>query len=220
MGAPFPPVPNVVTVSLQGTSTNDVWENSVHFQYSGPPPSASVLNTVATNTFNGWTATMAPEVVGTIALTQVSVLDLSSNTAAQGIATGTQGGTRGDDPIPQNAAFLISYPSSLRFRGGHFRNYLLVGGVADMDGYNWHAAFVTEVKTHWDNFLTSFLNFSTGGFTPTNQVGLKRHGKFAPNGGPPGYVLTTPVIVTLPHGSSVPHAQIASQKGRINRRSR
>lgn len=220
MGAPFPPVPNVVQVALSGTTVDDIFENTVFVQYGGSTPTAASLNTYGNNVAASWAAHMAAEQINTVTLKAVTVTDLASNTGAQAVVPANAPGTRGDDPIPQNAAFLISYPSSLRFRGGHFRSYLLVGGHSDMDGFNWHGAFVNEVVSHWTGFLNDITSTAAGGTTFSAHVGVKRHGKYLPNAGPPHYVLTTPIVIPLPTNQINGHAQIASQKGRINRRSK
>lgn len=224
MGAPLPPVPNVLELRIAGTTPGELWANIFHMQYSGTPPTSSGLPLLTNQLVAAWTANMAAECPSPIVLTSATATDLNSNTGAQSVHLANVPGTRGDDIMAANAAMLISYPSSLRFRGGHFRSYLLVGGNADnQDGMNWHSAFVVEVQAHWISFMQSLVGFTFSGTTLTQLVGLKRHGKYLPNtghGGPntPPYVLTTPIVVPLVINQITAHQQIASQKGRIGRR--
>lgn len=221
MAGPFPPVPNVVQVRVQGTTPNELWENVLYVQYSGTAPTAANLSAYALLIQQAWNNNMAAECPSRIIHTNCTVTDLSSNTGAQGVSNTSIPGTRGDDLIPANAAVLISYPVSARWRGGHFRQYLLAGGNADnQDGMSWHAAFVTEVQNHWNNFFLGFIGNTQGGTTFTQHVGVRRHGKYLPNAGPPHYVLDNPIVIPIAPNSAVAHAQIASQKGRIGRRSK
>lgn len=221
MGAPLPPVPNVVSIKLQGTTPGEIWENILHVQYSGTVPGAAVLAAYATQIRNNWSGNIAGLCPSPIVLTQVVVTDLNSVSGAQGVNVTIAAGTRGDDVIGSNSAMLVSYPVGVRYRGGHPRSYLLVGGNADnQDGMSWHGAFQLEVQNQWHNFLTNSIPFSNGGTTFTQLVFVKRYGRYLPNGGPPHYVLNSPEVFPLTITASFTHLQMASQKGRIGRRSK
>lgn len=221
MGAPYPPVPNVAQVLLRGTTPGELWENVLHLQYSGPAPTASTLNAIAGTINTMWQGQIASLCPSPIVLTEVLVTDLGSTTGAQGVNTFVVTGTRGDDIMAANAAVLVSYPVSLRYRGGKPRSYLLVGGNADnQDGMNWHAAFVTEVKTKWTNFMNGTLGQGSGGTTFNQWCAVRRTGRYLANSGPPHYILTNPIVMPVSSASIIVHGQIASQKGRIGRRSK
>lgn len=223
MAGPLPPVPNVVQLQVRGTTPGEIWENVYNVNYSGAAPSAANLLAYATFVGQQWTNYIRPLCPSPIINTSIVATDLASNTGAQGVFNTNSPGNRGDDVIGSNTAFLISYPSSLRFRGGHFRTYLLCGGNADnQDGMNWHDAFVTETGNAMRNFLNSCLGNTQGTTTFTQLVGLKRHGKYGVQAPPPNphFVLASPIIVPLVPNNLVPHKQMASQKGRIGRRSK
>lgn len=221
MPGPLPPIPNVIEFLLRGTLPGEVWENQLFYQYSGVAPSASNLSTLANSMVNAWQANIQSLVVAPIALNSVVATDMASNTGAQGVFSEIVTGTRGDDTIPANAALLVSYPTPLRYRGGHARSYILCGGFADLqDPMNWKPAFVNLVQTSWNTFLASVVGSTAGSTTLTAHCAVRRHGKYLPNAGPPHYVLNNPIVLTLPGNSAVAHEQIASQKGRIGRRSK
>jgi len=151
-------------------------------------------------------------------LVKVQVTDLSSLTSGEGTWTGLEVGSRGDDSIPANAAFLISYPSTLRYKGGHPRTYLMIGGNADLQGAaEWSTLFTAEGQTHWQAFLTSLIGYATGGTDLSSFVSVRYRGKFLPNGGPPHYYLTTPLVNTINVAAAVAQVQMASQRRRIGR---
>lgn len=220
MGAPLNPVPNVLKVFLEGaTDASDryKWGNVLHFEYSGTAPSNTVCGTIATAISAAWGSHVASLAPSPTALTTVTVTDLTSTTAGEGQWLGSVAGTRGDDSIPANAAVLISYPSALRYKGGHPRNYLYVLGNADLTGSStWTPT--AEVTTHWQAFLTAVLAAGSSGTVISQFCSVRYHGKFLPNGGPPHYYLTTPLVNVIPISTATAQAEIASQKRRVGRR--
>ena len=222
MGAPLNPVPQVVRCFLEGFVDNDdvyKWGNVVHFHYTGIAPTVAQLNTVAGNIAGSWAAFMAPECPAPTHLTSVTLTDLTSDAAAAGAWSGNEPGTRGDDSIPANAAVLISYPSTTRFKGGHGRSYLYVLGNADLEGAaHWSALATAEVQSHWQSFLNGLTGVAwTGG--GADSVGWVRfRGKYLPNGGPPHYYLDSPIYEPITIAQAIAHAEMASQRRRVGRR--
>lgn len=222
MGAPLHPVPEVLRVFLNGFVDNEdqfTWGNVLHVGYSGSAPDNTNCDTLANLFADAWNTQFAPECPAPTQLTDVTVTDLTSDSAAEGTWVGAHNGTRGDDSIPANAAVLISYPSALRYKGGHPRSYLYAGGNADLEGAaKWSTAFTAEVRTHWSNFLLNLLGLTVGS-TTTSTVGWVRYrGKYLPNDGPPHYYLTTPMFSTFSPAEIVAHQEIASQRRRVGRR--
>jgi len=224
VGAPLNPVPNVLRVVLEGfvdtSSADTLWANVLHFQYGGTAPSNAACVVIATNIANTWNTNVASLCPSPTTLQSVTVTDLSSTTAGEGEALVLHAGTRGDDSIPANAAVLISYPSAIRYKGGHPRSYLYVLGNADLSGAtNWSTAGTAEVQTKWQAFLTGCLSAGTAGTTISGFCSVRYRGKFLPNAGPPHYYLTTPIVNPIAASQAHANQQIASQRGRIERRS-
>lgn len=223
MGAPLNPVPNVLRCTLEGfvdtSSADTLWVNVLHFVYGGSVPTNTSLATMSASIATQWNGNIASLCPSPTTLQAVTLTDLSSPTAASGEALVLHPGTRGDDSIPANAAVLISYPSSRRYKGGHGRSYLYVLGNADLQGAtNWSTAATAEVQSKWGNFLTGCLAVSTGGTVLSSPCIVHYRGKFQPNGGPPHYYLNTPLVDAFAPASGVARQQIASQRGRIERR--
>lgn len=223
MGAPLNPVPQVLRVVLEGfvdtSSADTLWANVLHFQYGGTAPSNAICATIAGNVATQWANHMAAECPSPTTLQAVTVTDLTSTTAGEGEALVLVPGTRGDDSIPANACVLISYPSAIRYKGGHPRTYLYCLGNADLSGAtNWSTAGTAEVQTHWQAFLTGCLTAGSGGTTISGFCSVRYRGKFLPNGGPPHYYLTTPIVNPITISQALARQQMASQRGRIERR--
>jgi hypothetical protein len=221
MGIPLAPIAGIAKVVLRGFVDNllqDVWENVMHFRFSGGPPSNADLTTIATNVATQWSNTMAAECPSPTSLREVEVTDLTTDTSAQGIFNVIHVGTRGDDSIPANAAVLISYPVALRYKGGHPRQYLYVLGNADLDGAAaWNSNAAVEVQQHWVNFIQNVQLLSSGSTVFGGLVGIRYHGKFLPNGGPPHYYLTTPIVMPITVTQCIAQKEIASQRRRVGR---
>lgn len=223
MGAPLNPVPNTLRIVLEGfvdTSAADtLWANVLHFSYSGTPPSDTTAQTIAAQVAVAWNANVASLCPSPTTLQVVTCTDLTSTTAGEGEALVLYPGTRGDDSIPANAAVLVSYPSVLRYKGGHPRSYLYVLGNADLQGAtNWSTAATAEVQTKWRAFLSAAALVSVSGTSLASFVTVRYRGKFLPNGGPPHYYLNTPLVNVVPANSAVTRQKMASQRGRIGRR--
>lgn len=221
MAGPMPPVPNVLQVQIQGTIPGEIWENVLHFGYVGPPPDVSNTTTFAQAIAANFNVHVGPLISANVTMSQVVVTDMGSTTGAEGVGILNAVGGRGAGEVPANSAVLISYPSPSRFRGGHFRTYLLAGINSDLQNpMTWTTAFTALVNTNWQAFISTTIGITVAGAQITSLIGLRRHGKFLPNMGPPNYVLTTPVQLTLSAQNIIVHQQVASQKGRIGRRSK
>lgn len=221
---PLPPVPNWLRVVISGEIDNEdvyPWANVLHFEYAGTAPSNAVCATLAADVQTQWITWMRPECPAPTTLTKVTVTDLTSDTAGSGEWLGSEDGSRGDDGIPANAAVLISYPAPLRYRGGHPRQYLYVGGNADFEGSaKWSTLFTAEAQTHWRAFLGAIEGLSQSGTALGSFGAIRYYGKFLPNSGPPRYRLTTPMPMVINIAESVAAQEIASQRRRIGRRKR
>jgi hypothetical protein len=221
MGAPLNPVPSVLKVFLEGKVDNtglEKWGNVIHFEYSGTPPSNATCAAIASAMSAQWQGAIASLCPSPTSLTQVTVTDLSSPTAGAGESLGVVFGSRGDDSIPANAAVLISYPSVLRYKGGHPRTYLYVLGNADLQGATeWNSAARTEVETKWRGFLTGCLATGSSGTVVSQFVSVRYKGKFLPNSGAPHFYLNTPLVNVIPISSATAQLEMSSQRRRIGR---
>lgn len=224
MGAPLNPVPGVLRVVLEGfvdtSSADTLWANVLHFTFGGTSPSNATCTAIGTSIASNWAFDVASLCPSPTTLQSVTVTDLSSPAAGEGEALVLHPGTRGDDSIPANAAVLISYPSAVRYKGGHPRSYLYVLGNADLLGAtNWSTAATAEVQTKWRQFLADCLNSGSAGTTISGFCSVRYRGKFLPNGGPPHFYLNTPIVNPIPANAAIARQRMASQRGRIERRS-
>lgn len=219
MGAPLNPVPQVLKCFLEGfvdgTDTFK-WGNVLHFGYTGTAPSNATCATIAGDVSSAWNTNMASLCPSPTSLQSVTITDLTSTSAGAGESLTVHAGTRGDDSIPANAAVLISYPSAIRYKGGHPRTYLYILGNADLTGAaEWTP--IAEVNTKYQAFLTAVASLSVAGCNVNSFCSVRYRGKFLPNGGPPHYYLTTPLVNPITISTATARAEMASQRRRIGR---
>lgn len=218
----LPSVPGViksVAKGVSGEATPLDWANILHFAFSGVSPTTAFLTTLAGVVASSWSTHMAPEQVSNCTLTEVDMVDLTSSTSASVDHPVSVPGTRGSDEIPANVAYLVTYPIARRYRGGHPRNYLIVGGNADfLDAAHWSTAFTSEVINHWDAFLSAIIGYSSSGTTINGLVNVSYIDK-ALNPVPP-YYRTTPLVDAINIGTMIGQQQMASQRRRIGRHER
>lgn len=215
----LPSVPNVLKVVIKGISGESTpinWANVLHFLWSGTAPTVTSATAIANNVITQWGTHMAPEQVNNITMNEVDVIDLTSDTAAAVEIGADTPGTRGDDEIPANVAFLIDSEISRRYRGGHPRTYLIVGGNADfLDAAHWSTAFTAEVASHWDAFLGAVIGFASGGCLVGNQCSVSYVSK-EENPIPP-YYRAVPIVDVMSGAYVTVEQQMASQRRRIGR---
>jgi hypothetical protein len=219
MGAPYPPVPKTIRFRIQGTGSGEIWENIFYYSYSGNAPTITAMQTLCADVGAQWVGQMAPLQHPETATTVISGVDIDSLNGVEAASQGTNPGTATGGTLPLNTAMLVSHPVPARWKGGKFRSYLAIGtDTALQDQMHWTTAFTNSASTAVNTFLSNCIGITAAGTTLAAHVGVRYHGKFLTNNGPPHFVLATPVAYTIAANTSVTHAQLATQKGRIGRR--
>lgn len=166
---PFIPVPGAIRISLEGDQAGRPWANVFHAFYTGGPPSATNLHDWLNTWYGTAVSELAPLAGDAVHYDSAVATDLSSLTAAQVEVAGTFTGSRTGDVISSNAAVLVNYNSSFRYRGGHPRSYYVGGVQADLDTPNtWSPGFVTAAAAAAGNVTAAFEVGATG-FVVTTQ---------------------------------------------------
>lgn len=164
---------------------------------------------------------MAPHMIGNQLLTSITINDLNSNTGAkvaeQLSIAGTASGTR----LTSGVALVISKKESLKYRGGHGRNYF--AGMTEgssSDPNTWSSALQTAMATAWSTFISQIISAAPAALGALKEVVVHRFGKTATAPAstseykviPRSVPLTNP-IVSLVTGYVV-NPQVASQRRR------
>jgi hypothetical protein len=136
-----------------------------YLTYTGGKPGGGDLTTLASDIATAWSAHVASVVCLPEFLSTVNIIDLSSDTGAEGTWTGHNAGTLGGSQLPASAAAVVNHIISRRYRGGRPRTYLRAGTQGTMQGTNeWTAAFQSSVLTAWQGWIGAILALTGFGF--------------------------------------------------------
>jgi hypothetical protein len=213
----LPNVPNVVKVVLRGTVGPYNWVCVLHAQWTGTAPSNAALNAFGTSIEAQWAAHLALAYPSTVILTAVTLTDLTSSSGATGGWSGSTPGSASGSIVGGNAALLINYPSSFRYRGGHPRTYLPPFIAADLlDEGHWTTGLIANVTIGWGDLVNILYTATSGGCSLTGQCAVS-YVSTAVTPAPP-HRRPTPLVMPIAASSfSIPQ-ELASQRRRIGRK--
>jgi len=178
----LPPAPNVLRISFEyslgGTLRGG---DRFFFSYTGGPPTAANLNAMASFIEGEFTSNLAGEMSDDFTLIAIRIVDLTSDTAAEGEWTGTSDGLRSGHPPTIDSAVLFNSTIDRRYRGGKPRMYLPLGIQSDLadDDVSWSDDFVAECQTAWTNFKTALAGNADYGCTLAAHVNVSYYSGFA-----------------------------------------
>lgn len=132
---PFIPVPDVVQAELICTWSTQVIETVLHFQPDNPPDPGNMAE-LGAELVGWWSSDIRPVVPTTLTLTQVKLVDLSTETGlVLNYSTGLPlVGTGASPSLPNNVACVITKRTLLRgrsFRGRIYHPGLMENQVVD-----------------------------------------------------------------------------------------
>lgn len=175
-------VPNTLKVAFR-YSTTGVLEagNRLFFSYSGGPPTVGNLNTMATDISSAFGTDLAGLMSEDFHLIGVTIIDLTSDTAAEGSWAGSIAGANAAHDMPLDTALLQNFTIARRFRGGKCRTYWPFGtpGNLNSDDVTWTSAFLATAATAWANFYTAVQAFTGIGITSLTHVNVSYYKGFA-----------------------------------------
>jgi hypothetical protein len=146
-----------------------------------------------------------------LVLQTITLTDISSSTGNQGVDTPNIAGSNADMNVPQNAAILVNYPSSIRYRGGHPRTYWPGQAYQNLvDDTHWNAATVTSVGTFMTAIQNDYYTLTSGGTNLTGMCAVSYVTAKAAR--------VTPLVMPIPNGSFTVESRVASQRRRIGRK--
>lgn len=206
-----PFVANVLKIAFAGTVGPYAWGIITHCSWSGTTPTATILNALAADIHTAWGASYKPEIASSCVLSSITLTDLTSALGAQGLVSPNEAGTNAGVCTAGNTSVLVTYPSSIRYRGGHPRTYLLPPIASQLlDDGHITTAFAGNIATAWNAVLATYYGSSSGGTTLAGQVAVSYVTALAPR--------VTPLVMPIAQNSITVHQQLASQRRRIGRK--
>lgn len=206
-----PFVPGVIKVEWFGTTGYYNWAVIHHVQWTGSTPSVAALTAFATTLAGLWGTDMKGNYYSSLVLNTVTLTDISSATGNQGIDTPNTAGTNTAVGAASNAAILVNYPSSIRYRGGHPRTYWPAATYNSMvDDTHWSSSLVTSVNTFMTAIQNAYSTATSGGTNLAGQCAVSYVTGKAPR--------VTPLVMPISGGAFTTVARVASQRRRIGRK--
>jgi hypothetical protein len=218
-----PPLPSpgaVIKVEFKINQAASIPGGSRFFlSYTGGAPNVTDLNTLATSFKDAWVTNFTALVNSDHELVEVTCTDLSSDTGAVGVWSGSEAGSRGGDFLPASACAVVNHQIERRYRGGRPRTYLIVGSVGDLNGANeWSTGFQGDVLTAWETTIASVI--ATGGMSISIAaiVNVSFYHLFLPFEGPTGRYRNIPQPRTPPLVDDITVSTVSIKLGSQRRR--
>lgn len=172
---PLPAIANMVKLLLQFTAPAVTDIITRLFIQGGSQGNTAGLNTAAQTIANSWTTNIAPLTTSNQTLASVSLEDLTSPSAPNGIWIGSKPGGAGSTFLAAPAvAFVMRNGINLRSRGGHSRVYIPgipVNNQALDDGTQWLASFINTLDGAWTTFLSNTVAaLNSAGYTGSSMA--------------------------------------------------
>lgn len=159
----------------------DPGEGGIRFylSYAGSAPTGANCTTIATDIAAAWASDFNALTPDDIALNEVDVLDIATDSGLSGQWTGSNVGTRGATGLPYQVAMNVEYGIARRYRGGKPRSYFPFGVLGDLQtDATWTSSFVTSVNTGVAAFYTAVQAISVGAVGALAHVNLSYYQSF------------------------------------------
>lgn len=206
-------VPSTVKVQVNGIAGVSRWANVFHLKYSGGTPTVANLQTLAVDVGAAFIARFGTHLSANLALKSYIATDLASNTGARAEGALSGSGATSGTMLPGNAAVVVSWSISLRYRGGHPRTYL--AGIPSgqlVDSETLGSSAVTAYANDANSFIADLNALTVGGLTwEFVAVQYWLHGAHPP----------TPLATgtTRPISAGVVHPRLDTQRRRLGKES-
>lgn len=153
----FTPAENTVKVELNYTSQGQKCANIIYIQLPNPPVPTDLID-VAAAVATWWSARMAPLTCAGTSLDNVTCTDLTVANSYQIVYTSglPDLGSRGVNPVPNNATVVTKFHTSLSGRSFRGRSYFVGLELGDLTGDANHvdSAFAIDLAEAWELLIT------------------------------------------------------------------
>lgn len=220
----MPALPDVASVirittklSVSGGSSDII--SRWFMKYTGTAPTNADLNTLAAAVVTHWGVEMKGLFHSAYHLTEVEIVDLTSPSAAVGLASASVAGTRSGEVLSAAAAVCVQYKIGRRYRGGHPRSYWPMGVQGDLADVNtWDSTMITSSEADVAAFIADVAGEVWSGGGTLTHVNVSYYDGFTNVTGPTGRARAVPTLRVTPVVDDVAgyntNPQVASQRRR------
>jgi hypothetical protein len=158
--APLPHAPGIAKIIIKQTLAGVNVYNIMHARAQGGSAwSGTECANMATAVRSAWVTNVIPLQASSLTLTDVQVVDLTSDTGNEGTASGTTNGTAVGTALSSNVAITWSWKIGRRYRGGHPRTY--IAGCPQSAQTTPNTILASAITAH-TNAATAIKNAITG----------------------------------------------------------
>lgn len=162
----------VVKQVLQWSLEDVIAENISYFSYTGGPPVASDLSNLAGHIEADQLAPFVGASLPLLTLVSAEYTDLSSSSGVVYTHVPAFTGTNTGNRLSANNAVVVQKIINRRYRGGHPRQYMMVGADGDLNtgsAKDWQTSFLSNIQAGFNAFLALFpYNAPMGTWNPVN----------------------------------------------------
>jgi hypothetical protein len=162
-------------------SNSDASEAGSRFYlaYAGAAPTPGNCSSIAEGIEAAWVAGPLAMIHTDWALTEVDVLDITTDTGASGQWTGSEAGTYAGSIIPASAATNVEFDIARRYRGGKPRMFWPPpSSSALLDAGHWTTAFLTQAASNNATFWNDVTAIDVGAVGALTHVNLSYYKGF------------------------------------------
>jgi hypothetical protein len=151
----------------------------LYFSYSGSAPTAGNCSTLATDFAAAWATHISPVLAANVALNEVDVLDIATDSGLSGQWTGSDAGGISGATLPWQCAMNIEFDIARRYRGGKPRCFLPPTAAAGLaDDSHWSTGTISSVNTGFAAFISEIEALSVGSVGTLAHVNLSYYKGF------------------------------------------
>lgn len=167
--------------------------NRFYLSYAGSAPSGDDCTTLAGDIEAAWSEYLKPMTNESWVLTEIDVLDITTDSGFSGQWTGGVTGTRAGTVLPQQVATNVEFDIARRYRGGKPRIFLPPGVVGDEDtNATWGSDYLSDMNEAVANFFSDITSSSVGSMGTLAHVNLSYYKGFTNVTNPSGRTKAKP----------------------------
>jgi hypothetical protein len=147
--------------------------------YAGSAPSGANCTALASSIAAAWSTHLAASVSNGVALKEVDVLDIATDSGLSGQWTGSEPGTDISGDLPSQVAGNVEFQISRRYRGGKPRMFMPgPSSDAQLDVGHFNAGYINSLNSAMTAFMAEIAALDIGSMGALAHVNLSYYKSF------------------------------------------
>jgi len=150
-----------------------------YIAFTGTLPTSANCATLAGDVAAAWNTNLASLVDAAVSLTEVDVLDISTDSGNFGTWSGAHPGTDSGTSLPSQVATNVEFDIGRRYRGGKPRMFLPPATLTNAeDAGHWTSDYITAVNTGVAAFMAEIAALDIGAIGVLSHVNVSYYQGF------------------------------------------